>query len=403
MPARGDVKLGVWLTRVERLVESPFAAVGAKHLRELDARTEELEAVMNAVPVAIWVAHDRECRRVTGNRESHRLLRIPEGTSVSDLAALSSQEPTFRVQRDGMDIRPEELPIRIAAARGIAVRDVGFDLVFADGEVRRMFGSALPLLDDQGQPRGAVASFLDVTPLRDAIRAREDFLSVASHELKTPLMTMELYLESLEHALEEGGLDRIPLSDQSHRISRALEQFRHLSSLINELFDVSRIASGRLIFRPEPVDLGRLVREVVARFRKQAEQVGSHIGVTSEAGVVGRWDKNRVDQVITNLVSNAVKYGAGKEIRLDVQRSGGAARFTVSDGGEGIPSADRDRIFGRFERGADVRNVGGLGLGLWIAKEIVTAHGGSIGVTSTPGIGSTFTVDLPVSHEANER
>jgi PAS domain S-box-containing protein len=373
--------------RVKELFEGQLCA--------LKARTQELEKVMSAMPVAVWVAHDRECRRVTGNRESYRMLRVREGTDLNDGAALSPRP--FRVQRDGIDLPPREWPLQMAATQGVAVRDVGIDLAFEDGAVRRLFGSALPLLDHEGLPRGAVASFLDVTPLRDAIRVREDFLSIASHELKTPLMTMELYLGSLEHAVDEGGLDRIPLVDQAHRIHRALEQFRHLSSLINELFDVSRIASGRLIFRPEAVDLGRLVREVVGRFWKQAEQAGSHIAMTTESGVVGKWDKSRVDQVVTNLISNAVKYGAGRDVHLDVLRTGQVARLTVSDRGQGIAPEDRGRIFGRFERGSTVGHVGGLGLGLWIAKEIVTAHGGSIGVTSTPGLGSTFTVDLPMT------
>jgi signal transduction histidine kinase len=125
--------------------------------------------------------------------------------------------------------------------------------------------------------------------------------------------------------------------------------------------------------------------------------------MTTESGVIGKWDKSRVDQVITNLISNAVKYGGGRDVQLDVLRTGEMARLTVSDRGAGIPPEDRHRIFGRFERGSTVGHVGGLGLGLWIAKEIVTAHGGSIGVTSTPGLGSTFTVDLPMSPGAAER
>src|SRR6185369_12254196 len=122
----------------------------------------------------VWVAHDRECRRVTGNRESYRMLRVQEGTNLNDPAALSPRP--FRVQRDGIDLPPRDWPLQLAAAQGVAVRDVGFDLAFQDGVVRRLFGSALPLLDHDGVPRGAVASFLDVTPLRDAIRVREDFL-----------------------------------------------------------------------------------------------------------------------------------------------------------------------------------------------------------------------------------
>jgi PAS domain S-box-containing protein len=376
--------------REDKLVQSKQALEVLSEISR--ARIHELETLMNAAPVAIWVAHDRGCKRVTGNPESYRILRIADGTNVSESSPPPELHRTYRLQRNAADLRPDELPLQIAAAGGVAVRDKEFDIIFDDGVVRRMFGSALPLLDDVGQSRGSVAAFVDVTPLREAIRARDDFLSVASHELKTPLMTMELYTESLEHACTSGSSE-----SRARLIEKILQQVEYLATLISQLLDVSRITFGRLACTLEAVDLGCLVLEVAGRFQHQAEKAGASIDTRTDRGVVGCWDKHRIDQVITNLVSNAVKYGAGKAVHLDVTRIGETARLTVRDQGAGIALEDRDRIFDRFERGGAPEHTGGLGVGLWIAKAIVSAHGGSIDVASTPGLGSTFTVSLPMT------
>jgi signal transduction histidine kinase len=162
---------------------------------------------------------------------------------------------------------------------------------------------------------------------------------------------------------------------------------------------VSRIAAGRLELHVEVVDLAQVVSEVGARFTDEAARVGSPLNVHAPAAVVGRWDRSRLDQVITNLLSNAIKYGDCKPIDISLRTENDRAVVTIRDRGLGIAPHDHERIFGRFERAASSRHFGGIGLGLWIVKQIIDALGGTVAVESKPDQGSTFTVDLPLQVE----
>lgn len=225
-----------------------------------------------------------------------------------------------------------------------------------------------------------------------AVRTREEFLSVASHELKTPLNSLQLHVQMLMRGFERGGPSPEMLAKSLDAVQR---QVARQTKLINELLDVSRVGLGRLELVPEPTDLVALVREVTARFDAELERTKTPLTVVTDDEVVGLWDKSRIDQVVTNLVSNAVKYGCGKPIEVRVEREEQHARLTVKDGGIGIAPEHRSRIFDRFERAVSERHYGGFGLGLWIARQIVEASGGVISVESAAGAGSTFTVLLP--------
>jgi two-component system, OmpR family, sensor kinase len=232
-----------------------------------------------------------------------------------------------------------------------------------------------------------------------AVQLRDDFLSVAGHELKTPLAALTLQLQNLRRRAAQGEPAPAPLLERLDKISG---QVARLSRLVNELLDVSRITSDRLALQLEEVELGALAREVVERFSDQLERAGCSLLLQVEAPVVGRWDRGRLDQVITNLLSNAIKYSPGKPIELSVAQGGTGVRLTVRDQGIGIPSKVQGRIFERFERAVSERHYGGLGLGLWISRQIVLAHGGTISLQSAPGEGSTFTVELPLKVPAGE-
>jgi signal transduction histidine kinase len=179
------------------------------------------------------------------------------------------------------------------------------------------------------------------------------------------------------------------------KVEKIDSQAARLHRLIDDLLDVSRIAAGRLELHVETVDLAQIVREVGLRFSEEAARTGSALNVHAPTQVVGRWDRNRLDQVVTNLVSNAIKYGDCKPIDVSVAGEDNNATVTIRDRGLGIAPGDHERIFGRFERAASSRHYGGIGLGLWIVKQIVDALGGTITVESRPGDGSTFTVVLP--------
>ncbi|WP_224240153.1 GAF domain-containing protein [Hyalangium gracile] len=229
---------------------------------------------------------------------------------------------------------------------------------------------------------------------QQAVRLREEFLSIASHELKTPISALQLQVQSLLSTLA-----RSPSGPSPERLRRSLEtvdrQVRRQTQLINDLLDVSRISAGRLQLQPERMELSALAREVAERFEPELARAGSPLLLQLSAETMGQWDKLRLDQVLTNLLSNAVKYGRGNPIQLVTETTSDRVRLSVRDGGIGIAAEDLARLFNRFERAVSERNYGGFGLGLWISRQIVEAMGGRIQVTSQPGVGSTFTVELP--------
>jgi signal transduction histidine kinase len=174
-----------------------------------------------------------------------------------------------------------------------------------------------------------------------------------------------------------------------------MRSVRRLIGLVEELLDTSRLTSGRLQLRREPIDLSALVEEVVARTTSAGTRGNTSVTIRGAKSVEGKWDRARVEQVVTNLVTNAVKYGRGSPVEIEVGSSEEGAILTVRDRGIGIGDADQVRIFERFERAVSSQQYGGLGLGLWISREIVEAHGGRISVASAPGEGATFQVMLP--------
>jgi signal transduction histidine kinase len=229
----------------------------------------------------------------------------------------------------------------------------------------------------------------------DAVKLRDDFLSVAGHELKTPLTALTLQVASLLRAYAG---ERAPApGDAVGKLTRIASTAARLERLVTELLDVSRITSGRLALERQHHDLVAIAREVVGRFAEQAARDRTPIELIAPAALEGTWDGQRLDQVLTNLLSNALKYGPGRPVRVRVAADETRrARLSVEDEGIGIAPADQERIFDRFERAIPDRNYGGLGLGLWIARQIVEAHGGQIRVQSAPGRGSTFEVLLPL-------
>lgn len=230
-----------------------------------------------------------------------------------------------------------------------------------------------------------------------AVRLRDEFLAVASHELRTPLAALSLHLDTL--LIEAKALSKgVPaLAHFQDSLRRSMNHSERLGGLIRQLLDVSRIQMGKLELQLELVDLGKVVEEVVGRFAEQAAQAQCQLKVDIQPQpIVGYWDPLQLDQVTTNLLSNALKYGAGKPIEVTVSAVGGKAALTVKDHGIGISPTDQERIFGRFERAVSQRHYGGLGLGLWITRQSLEAMGGSIKVHSTPNVETRFVAELPL-------
>ncbi|WP_373049613.1 sensor histidine kinase [Vulgatibacter sp.] len=302
--------------------------------------------------------------------------------------------------------KPERL-LRIAAEQG-RVEDEGWR-VRKDGS--RFWADVIltALRDEQGELQGFAKVTRDLTERKQleeerirraeaeaAIRLRDDFLSIASHELRTPLTALQLQLDGLDARLGEGD------ARLKRPLDRAIRSGERLAELVSTLLDVSRIASGRIDLHPETFSLGELVRDVAERFEGAAAEAGCPIELAIADEISGTWDRLRIEQVLVNLLSNATKFGAGAPVRIAVERLDDHAVIRVCDGGPGVPPGDLDRIFGRFERAAPIKHYGGLGLGLYVTWEIVTAHGGTVDAKNLPGCGAALTVRLPIGASAAE-
>ena len=235
----------------------------------------------------------------------------------------------------------------------------------------------------------------------DAVRARDEFLAVAAHELRTPMTSTLLYIQSLQR-LAGAGADGGPLApahpprrSAASLIEASERQLQKLARLIDQLLDVSRVATQRVVLRIEEVDWAQLVRDVLGSLSLDLQRARCPLTLNAPPHLTGRWDATRLEQVTTNLLGNALKFGAGQPVDVTLEAVGPDARLSVRDHGIGISHDDQERIFGRFERAVSLTHFGGMGLGLYVTNQIVRALGGTIRVDSKPGQGATFIVELP--------
>lgn len=262
-------------------------------------------------------------------------------------------------------------------------------------EARGYDSEHLVLAEELGRRAGmAIDNALLYVAAQKAIQERDDFLSIASHELKTPITSLKLQVQLTQRStkLGEGIVPR------PEKLARSLEiserQIDRLSGLVDELLDVTRIQAGKMKYIFEDVPLAELVEEAVERLSGAFRQVNSYIEVEAEPVTV-RCDRYRMDQVVVNLLTNALKYGAGGKVVVRLEKAGSGARISVQDFGIGIEQEKVGKIFNRYERAVPHTSISGLGLGLYISREIVEAHGGNITVETKLGQGSVFTVHIP--------
>jgi len=233
--------------------------------------------------------------------------------------------------------------------------------------------------------------------LERAVQARDDFLSAASHEFRTPLASALLDLDGVMRAAELEADGRISRSSLLSRLRRMKGNLQRFVEIVQRLVDASQLREERVEFNLEAVDLREATKSALDRCADTLRRARCEVNfVAPDEPVVGRWDRMRLEQVVTQLVDNAAKFGASSPIDVTLSRSDGDARLAVHDHGMGIPAEDIPRVFGRFERGVPVNHYGGFGLGLWITSTIVDAFGGRIAVRSEAGKGTTFIVDLPL-------
>lgn len=232
--------------------------------------------------------------------------------------------------------------------------------------------------------------------LEQAVRMRDDFMSIVAHEVRTPLngLILETQLRKMHLARENAAAFTL---DKMHAmVDRDERQIKSLIRLIEDMLDVSRIRTGKLSIRPSRFDLSALVRGLLQNFAPQIDAAESSVSLDADEPIEGNWDEFRIEQVISNLLTNALRYGAKSPIAVKVYSENGQARVEVQDQGIGIGEENQKRIFQQFERVTAKHAVAGLGLGLFISEQIVTAHGGTITVESRIGEGALFRVCLPL-------
>ena len=229
--------------------------------------------------------------------------------------------------------------------------------------------------------------------LQEGIKARDQFLSVASHELKTPLTALKLQTEFILRQISHGKLDN---EQAKAMLKKTTDNFNRINRLVDEMLDISRISSGKLTIHKTQADLKQIIEEVVETFRPQFEHSGVHDLTLEAEAAIGQFDVFRIEQIMNNLLSNALKYGDAKGVEVKLQCKDNHALIVVRDQGMGIPQESLSLVFNRFERVSGSTTISGLGLGLYIVKEIVQEHNGSIWVESELGKGSSFFVRLPL-------
>ncbi|WP_240359218.1 PAS domain-containing sensor histidine kinase [Pyxidicoccus trucidator] len=384
--------------RVDGLVTLSFEVTEQVLARQaVESQHMWLEAVLDLMPMPVVMADPRTGELTFSNAAADRLhgKRLHKG-----VPALANDDVFHVTDMEGRRLGQDEIP-STRAARGEKLD--GMEVIWHTPSGQHFLSISSELLPAMhGHPASVVMPFLDITRLKtverhlqEAIRARDEFLSVASHELKTPLTSLGLRLHSLARSLEADP-DSAIARRHSREVAAMKRQVMRLAELIDGLLDVSRISTGRLRIHREPVDLSELVQEMVARFVPEAERAGCVLELQPSNPCEGSWDRLRLEQVVSNLLSNALKYGAGTPVHVRVEERDGLARLWVRDEGIGIDAAAHARIFQKFERAVSERHYGGLGLGLYVVRTLVEAMGGTIRVESQPGEGATFIVELPL-------
>ncbi len=233
--------------------------------------------------------------------------------------------------------------------------------------------------------------------LQNALKTRDEFLSICSHELNTPLTSLKMHLQILNKREEKFGPEVAFSQENIHKfLNNAEKGVERIIHLVNDMLDISRVSTGRLSLRIEEADLSKLTTETVERHMPFLSMANCELSLKIEKNVMVKIDRFRIEQVITNLITNAAKYAAECPVMVTLKTENGKAILTVGDKGPGISELNQKKIFERFERVDSNATVGGLGLGLYISKEIMELHKGHIYVRSAAGQGSEFIVELPL-------
>jgi protein-histidine pros-kinase len=382
-------------------VGGPFALATVRDVSAQLGVSERLRPMLDVIPDAA-IATDPTGRVVIANAMAQSLFGYGpgelEGARVEDLIPERFRDqhvgdrrrfrhqhrarsmgaagvPLFARRKDGSEVRVEISLNPVATHEGVvvvaAVRDISTRLQYEQERGHRLAAE-------------------------QAVRTRDELLSIAAHDLKTPLTAASLRLELTARRLKTGPAGEELESKTVSEIIDVQRSLRRLLSKLEQLLDVSRMAEGRFALDRKAVDLGKLVEGVVADLQPEADRSRCVVSLEAQADIQGHWDPLRLEQILANVVSNAIKYGRSGPVSITAWRGeDGWSHVCVADAGPGIPPEEQSRIFDRFERNVGKTGAAGSGLGLWIARQLTAAHGGRLGVDSAVGQGSRFTLSLP--------
>lgn len=348
-----------------------------------------LESVLDQMPVGV-VLVDARNNTVHANNHIENILGRKLVSEIPDDKTHTSPDLAYL---NGKLIKPSEWPVTRALQKGEKVFAEEMEIVKPDKKKIILRVNAVPIKNSKGEIVAAVSTLDNVTAEKEQEVRKDDFINMASHELKTPITSMNLYLELLERNLKKSK------DTKSLKTLKSIQnQTERIQELINDLLDVSRIQTGKLIFRKQTFDLNLVVQESIETLENLAER--RRIIFKPANSLLIFADRFRIYQVLTNLISNAIKYSpAGTDIVVSAYKSGSKIRVDVEDYGIGIEKTEVDKIFERLYQVADrtEKTFPGLGMGLYISKEIITRHKGKLWVESEKGKGSIFSFTLPLN------
>ncbi len=383
-----------------------LALTRAQRHRELQLERQRLDAVLRQMPSAVALVEAPSGKLILSNGQNAAIFKQsnPATEGMAQYRAYKGIHP------DGREVQPEEWPLSRSILHGEVIRGEEIHVVRGDGTHAFIRCNSAPVRDEAGRIVAGVVTYDDVTEERhakdererlllreqEAVRARDEFLAVASHELKTPLTSLKLQAQTLRRQSESAVTQVSP--DRLRRFHEQTDKnVDRLARLVDDMLDITQLRSGKFTLKPERFDLTTVVREVLARHAAQLQEAKCEVEIGELTPVFGRWDRYRIDQVITNLITNATRYGAGKPISITAAAHPEGVELRVRDSGRGVDPDDHERIFRRFERAVPPSEISGLGLGLYIVRQIVEMHGGSVRVESVLGKGASFIVSLPVA------
>ncbi len=356
----------------------------------------EIAAVLEAVPVGVFIAQDAECRSILGNRMAYELLRVPPASNVSKSAELEKPR-TWREVRDGRDIPPEELPMQTAARTGRRVRDNEFDILFDDGVYRCWLGNAVPLFDETGRSRGAVGAFIDITERRQAAETLEaanlelrNFGNALTQDLREPLSRVVKFTKLLAREYR-GRLGK----DGEAYLSDSLQGALRIEALLKALLAYWKVTE-RSNVNLACVDCNQLLSRTLQHLRTEIRKSGTTVTAGTLPSLVA--EELMLEQVFQILIGNAIQYRgeAAPNIRISAENTSDRWLFSVRDNGIGIDPKNAEQVFGIFKR-LHGDEIPGTGIGLALCKKIVERHGGRIWVESAAGRGAAFRFTIPSS------